>query len=230
MAIRRKKKKNEDLLVNVGEIGGSAQDYVEKNQNMLIGVLAGVLLLVGGYLAYKYLVKAPKAAEASQVIVKAQDYFKRDSFALALTSNDGSYQGMLAIINDYGGTPTGNLANYYAGISYLKLGQFQQAIDYLEDFRSAGEVLPITKYGAIGDAHGELGQLDQAASFYNKAINQGENEFLQSYYLKKLGLLHEKEGDFAKSAAAFERIKKDFPLSPDGADIDKYLSRVQAKL
>lgn len=230
MAIRRNKKKNDDILVDLGEVGGSAQDYLDQNQNKLIGILAALLVVVGGYLAYKYLIKAPKAAEASQVIVKAQDYFKRDSFALALTSNDGSYEGMLEIIDNYGGTPAGNLANYYAGISYLKLGQFEAAIEYLEDFNSEGQVLPITKFGAIGDAYGELGQLDQAASYYKKAIAQDDNDFLQSYYLKKLGLLYEKEGDFANSAAAFERIKKDFPLSPDGADIDKYLSRVQARL
>ncbi|NNE29340.1 MAG: tetratricopeptide repeat protein [Saprospiraceae bacterium] len=230
MAIRRNKKKSEDTLVDLVEARDSAQDFVEENQNSLLIVMTAMVLLVGGYFAYKYLIKIPKDKEASQIISKAQDYFERDSFALALQSGDGSYQGMLEIIENYGSTKAGNLANYYAGISYLKLGQFDAAISYLDDFDDEGRVLPITKYGAMGDAYGELNQFDEAISNYRYAIAEEDNEFLQSHYLKKLGLLYERQGNFSGASEAFARIKKEFPLSPDGRDIEKYLSRVQAKL
>lgn len=230
MAIRRKNKKNEDTLVDLVEARDSAQDYLDNNQNTLIMGLAAILVVVGGFLAYKFLVKAPKEKEASALISQAQNYFERDSFAIALQNKDDSYLGFLNIIDQYGSTAAGNLANYYAGVSYLRLGQFDAAITYLQDFSDSGQVLPITKNGAIGDAYGELGQFDKAMDYYKRAVGEAENEFLQSYYLKKLGLLYEKEGKFSDSVAAFERIKKEFPLSPDGRDIDKYISRVQAKL
>ena len=85
------------------------------------------------------------------------------------------------------------------------------------------------KYGALGDCYGELNDLEGAMIMYNKAISSGDNEMLTPYYLKKAGLLHERNGDFAGAKAAFERIKKEYPLSPDGADIDKFISRVASK-
>ena len=134
--------------------------------------------------------------------------------------------GFLDIIDNYGSTKAGNTANYYAGISYLHLGEYEAALSFLKDYSGKGNVLPIMKNGAMGDAYSELGQMDNALSSYKKAVNAGENDMLESYYLKKLGLLHEKQGDLAASAEAFKRIKKDYPTSTDGRDIDKYISRV----
>lgn len=230
MAIRRNKKKTDETLVDLVEARDSAQDFLDKNQNGLLIGLTAIVLLVGGYFAYKYLIKAPKEQEASYAMAKAQDYFARDSFALALQSPDASYVGFLDLIDQYGSTKAGNLAQYYAGISYLRLGKFDAAVSYLSDFDNTGDILPISKYGAMADAYSEQGNFTEALSNYEKAVGYGENEFLQSYYLKKMGLLYEKEGNFAASAKAFKRIKTEFPLSPDGRDIEKYIARVQAKL
>ena len=108
---------------------------------------------------------------------QAQFQFERDSFALALTNPGGGYSGFLDIIDNYGGTKAANLAHYYAGISYLNLGQYDVAIEYLNDFKAKDEILPITKYGAIAAAYVNYRILDQAISYYKKAINAGNNDF-----------------------------------------------------
>ena len=228
MARRRNRKKKDETLVDIVEARESAQDFFETNQNkILLGLLAAVLL-IGGFLAYKYLYKAPLEAEAIESMAQAQRQFERDSFALALQNANGDI-GFLDIIDNFGGTKAANLAHFYAGICYLNLGQNDAALSYLEDFSPAGEVLPISKYGAIGDAYGEKGDLDSALKYYQKAISAGDNEFLTAYYLKKQGLLYEKQGDYAASAKSFQRIKDQYPFSPDGRDIDKFIARVAAK-
>jgi len=174
--------------------------------------------------------KAPKEVESQNQMRQAQYQFERDSFALALTNPGGGYSGFLDIIDNYGGTKAGNLANYYAGISYLNLGQYEVAIDYLNDFRATDNVLPITKNGAIAAAYGELEDYDKAISYYKKAINAGDNEFLIAYYHKNIGLLYEKQGNFADSKKHFEEIKTKYPNSVQSTDIDKYIARVEAKL
>ncbi len=225
MARRRNSKKNDDTLVDIVEARESAQDFFETNQNKILMGLLGAVLLIGGYLAYSYLYKAPREIEAMEAMEKAQVQFERDSFALALQNANGDV-GFLDIIDDYGSTKVGNLAHYYAGICYLHLGQNDAAISFLDDFSPAGEVLPISKLGAMADAYGEKGEFDQALKYYQKAINAGENEFLTAYYLKKQGLLQEKQGDLAGSMKSFQKIKDDYPFSPDGRDIDKFIARV----
>ncbi|MFX8681248.1 hypothetical protein ABTM69_21575, partial [Acinetobacter baumannii] len=71
--------------------------------------------------------------KAVEAIAKAQQYFMADSSRLVL-NGDGLNKGVLAIMKTYSGTKTANLARYYAGISYLKLGEFQNAINQLKDF------------------------------------------------------------------------------------------------
>ena len=151
-----------------------------------------------------------------------------DSFELALLNPGGGYSGFLDIIENYKGTDVANLANYYAGICYLHLGKFDAAVSYLKDFSPAGEITPIMKHGALGDAYSELNQFDDAISEYRKAAQAGDNDFLTPYYLKKLGLLYEKQGDNASAVKTFKEIKKDYAKSQDGFNIDKFIQRAEA--
>ncbi len=230
MARRRNKKKKEETLVDLVEARDQAQSFVEKNQTAIFGGLVAFVLIIGGLFAYTYMYKAPRELESQEQMRQAQFQFERDSFALALTNPGGGYGGFLDIIDNYGGTKAANLANYYAGISYLNLGQYEAAISYLEDFKASDSVLPITKYGAMAAAYGEFQDFDNAIKYYNKAISAGNNEFLIAYYHKNIGLLYEKQGNFAESKKHFEEIKTNFPNSSESNDIDKFIARVAAKL
>lgn len=231
MAIRRNKKKQTDeTLVDIVEVKDSASDWVDANQKTIFGALVGLILIVGGFLAYKQFVKAPKEKEAMNIMQQAQLQFEKDSFALALSNPGNGAQGFLDIIDQYSGTAAGNLANYYAGVSYLRLGKYDAAIDHLKSFSADGSVLPATKFGVIGDAYAEKNDLDNALSYYQKAASAVGNEFTSSMYLKKVGLLNEKNQNWSAAMAAYKQIKTKYPLSIDGNDIDKYISRVAAKL
>jgi len=134
------------------------------------------------------------------------------------------------LINSKGGTSSGELANLYAGISHLQLGQFEAAIDYLKDYSPSGSMMPIVKNGVMGDAYSELSQFDNALSYYQKAVSAGDNEMLTPYYLLKLGMLNLKQNNMEASKDAFQKIKEKYPLSQINRDAEKYLSRVEAKL
>ncbi len=229
MARRRSTSKKDETLVDVVEVKDNAQDFMEKNQNTIFGVLVALVLVVGGVFAYNNFYKAPRQKEAVAQMYQAQVQFERDSFALALENPGGGYGGFLDIIDNYSGTDAANLAQYYAGICYLNLGNFDVATAYLEDFSPAGEVLPAMKYGALGDAYSELDNLSKAESLYKKAAAANPNEFTSAYYLQKLGLLYEKQQNFDASLATFQQIKDKYPTSPAGRDIDKYIARVSSK-
>ncbi len=228
MATRKKSvKKADETLVDIVEVKEQAEDFFEQYRTIILGGITLLVVVVGGWFAYTNLYKEPRQKEAVEQMFQAQVQFEKDSFSLALT-NPGGGKGFLEVIEGYKGTPAANLALYYAGISYLNLGQYDAAIDYLKDFSPAGEVLPAMKSGALGDAYSEKGDFGAAMSYYKKAAG-GENELLTPYYLKKIGLLHEKNGELEAAKKAYERIKADYPNSPDGRDIEKYIIRVEAK-
>lgn len=225
----KNQKKSEETLVDIIEVRNQAQDFLEANQKWVYGILGGVLLIIGGVWAYKNLYQKPRQAEAVEQMFQAQMQFERDSFALALTNPGGGYSGLLDIIDNYKGTKASNLANYYAGICYLHLGQYEAAADYLKAFKPEGKIGPIMKYGALADALSELNQLDDALSTYKKAVDAGTNDAITPYYLKKYGMLSEKLGKYGQAKEAYERIKRDFPSSPVATDIEKYIIRAGAR-
>lgn len=203
------------------------QSFLERNQKTITGVIIGIVVLVIGYLAYSNLYQKPREQEATNAIYMAEMQFEKDSFENALLSPGAGNMGLLDIIDEYGGTSTANLAKYYAGISYLKLGKYDAAISYLKDFDADGNLTPITKNGAIGDAYSEMEEYDQAIEFYKKASNAGDNNYLTPYYLKKLGMLYEHLGDYDDALASYKKIKENYPQSPDGFNIEKYIDNVQ---
>ena len=125
--------KKEDSLSEVESALTRTEHFVEKNQKILTIVIGALVVVVGGYLAFKALYVQPREKDASEQMFMAEQYFEKDSFNLAI-NGDGNYLGFLDIVDDYGSTKAANLANYYIGISYLHMGQYKEAIDYLDDF------------------------------------------------------------------------------------------------
>ncbi len=200
--------------------------FFEANQMSVITAAAIILLIIGAFLAYQYLYKAPREKAAAEQIFKAEQQFLRDSFALALEAPGGGYDGLLDIVDNYGGTKTANLAKYYAGISYLNLGRFDDAVSYLDSYSPKGNITTITKYGAMGDAYSELGEMSKAINSYEKATST-INDALTPYYLYKLGILAQKEGDKSRALKAFKKISEDFPKSNEAIEAAKYIGMLK---
>ena len=230
MAIKRKRvQKNEETLINLAEARTQAKSFYEENQNIIIGVVAGIVLLVGGWFVYNNLIKQPKEDKAMAQMWMAQVQFEQDSFQTALENPGGGHIGFLQIIKDFGGTKAGNLANYYAGVSYLNLGNYDAALSFLTDFKAKGLIGPVMKHGAMGDAYSELNQMEKAIDSYKKAAEGSENELLTPFYLKKLALLYETQNENDKALEIYRNIKSKFPNSNEALSIDKYIARAEAR-
>jgi len=218
----------DDTLVDIVEVRDQGLDFFERNRNAIVFGALAIGLLVAGYFIYQTFVKLPAEQNAAAEMQQAQVQFERDSFALALTTPGQGYPGFLDIIEDYGSTEAGNLANYYAAVSYLNLGQYEAALDYASAFKPSGELLPAMKQGIIGDAESELGNNAAAISAYEDAIDAaGKNFVTGGYYLNKLALLLRAEGRADEALAAFKRLKADYGRSPEAANADKYITMLE---
>lgn len=214
---------DDEVFVDIIEEDDYKGNFLEDYQNYILIGVAAVLLIVGGYFAYKFLMLAPKEKEAMAEMMQAEKQFEKDSFALALDNPGEGYSGFLGIIEDYSGTKSANTAKYYAGISYLNLGIYDTAIEYLKEYDANELVTTITKYGAMGDAYSELDDMDNAKKYYTKAVKVTPNELLTPYYLKKLAMLLKSEGNQEGANKYFQRIKDEFPKSTYAQDIEKYI-------
>jgi len=222
-----------EVFNTLDETASKSEQFIIKNQNVIFIVLGIVVASILGYLAYQKYVKAPKEKEAANELAYPKVYFENavnntvaaDSlFTLGLNGADGKY-GFIDIADEYSGTKAGNLANYYAGVSYLRLKKYKEAIDYLEEFSSEDELLGPTAKGAIGDAFADINQPDDAFDYYVKAAELKDNNFSTPLFLFKAGNTAVELENFSKAQELFERIKNDYPNSNEAKNIDIYISK-----
>ncbi len=224
-----KKETKEEVIVDVEEVYSKSEKFFEDNQKTIyiaLGVIVGIVAAVVGWNRF-YI--APMEQEAQSQMFMAEKYFELDSFRLAL-EGDGNYLGFLEIADDYGMSKSGNLANYYAGICYLHVGSYEDAIEYLNDFDADDNMISQIAEGAIGDAHMELGEYGEALSQYLEAANDEPNEFRTPIYLMKAGLAAEKDGNYKKAKEIYQRVEKEYPETIEGRNVAKYIARAEAML
>ncbi len=219
---------SENNLEFVQETFSKTERILEENKKIIIAVVAAIAIIVGGYIVYSRFYQKPREEKALKQMFVAERYFEQDSFKLAL-NGDANYPGFLRIIDEYGSTKAGNLAYYYAGISYLHIGEFDNAIKHLKDFSSKDKMIAPLAKGALGDAYLEKGQIDEAIAQYKKA-GESDNSFLAPMFLLKAALALEEKNDFQSALSIYETIKQKFPRSAEGRLIDKYIARANTKL
>ena len=227
--VKNKNIKNEDTFSEVEGALTKTEQFIEDNQKILTIVIGAAVLIVAGYLSYTKLYIQPKEVDAQEQMFMAEQYFEKDSFNLAI-NGDGNYLGFLDIVDDYSMTKAGKLALYYTGISYLKMGQYEDAIEYLDGFNTEDVLLAPVALGAKGDAYVELGETDKALSAYEKAYKLSDNEFTTPIYMMKAATLLESEEEAKKALDIYKIIKEKYPNTTEGRTIDKFIARAELKL
>ena len=216
--------------IEVIEAGGPTkpEQYVDDNKkNIFIIVASLIVVIVMGFAYFSWYIPEQEQQAQSQMFI-AEAYFRSDSLRLAVYGDD-NYGGFLNIVSDFGGTPSGNLAKYYAGISLLNLGEYEDAIEQLESFYSDDYIVSAVALGAIGDANMELGNTADALKYYIKAANYNENSYTSPMYLFKAGIAAESTDDYKRANEIFTQLMNDFPDSKEGRDAVKYQARAEAK-
>lgn len=216
------------------QTASKTENFVAKNQNIIIGVVGAIALVLVGYLAYQKFVAAPKEDEAANEMFQAQQYFQQatdgvasDSlYKLSLKGAEGKF-GFVDIADKYSGTDAGNLANYYAGIAFLNTGKYAEAIDYLEKFKSDDVILTALAKGAIGDAYSQKNEPKEALSFYVKAAESNKNDFTTPRFLLKAGKTALALGNKEDAIKYFTDIKDNFDATPEAASVDALIGLAQ---
>lgn len=205
------------------------ETFLNENQKPVsigLGVLAIIVIAVL-FVKLKYI--PDLEVKAQNELFMAQSYFAKDSFNIALNGNLEA-TGFSDIIEEYRWTKAANLSRYYAGISSLNLGQYDDAIKYLKKFKSKDNILGSIKLSALGDAYSEKNDLSSALKYYKMGADRADNDFSGPILLMKAGLALEKEQKYAEAKKYYQKLKDKYPNSEEGRNADQYIARVTAAI
>lgn len=226
-----------EVFKTLDEGASKTEEWVAGNQKYIFIIVGIVAAAVLGYLGYDKFIAEPKQEAAMNDMYKAQSYFdkaitatskdKDSLFSLALNGAEGKF-GLLDIIDEYGGSSASNMSNYYAGMAYLNMKDYKNAVKFLGNYKGTDEATaPIAK-GAIGDAFVQLNQLGDALGYYEEAAKMRSNEFTTPMYLYKAGTIALELGKADKALQHFNTIKEKYPKSTEATTVDVFIGKAEA--
>ena len=225
------KNKNQQVAPEAMETLSKSEDFILKYKNLLICGIVAVLVIVAGYYTWKHFA-TESFQKASTAMAKAQEYYSNavvsddaDLFNKAL-NGDSINAGFVTIASDYSGKAA-NLANLYAGICYARLGNMEEAANYIKKFDGDDEMVAPAAIGALGNVQAALGQLDEAVSTLKKAASKANNAALSPQFLVQAGEILESQGKKDEALKLYEQVKADYPEYTRYNSLDNYIERVK---
>lgn len=214
----------QDPEIKVEEALSKTEKFFETYKMPMLYAAIAAIAITAGVLAYHNFVTLPKQQEAMSQTFAAEQFFRADDFEKAL-NGDGNTLGFKQIVNDYGSN-AGEAVYFYAGVCELQLGNYNEALTYFKKYKGKDAIISARAIACMGDAYAGLGDLKAAASEYQKAANASDNIFAAGYLLKA-GIMQEELGQPQEALKLYEIIKNKYPQSPEGYEINKYISRIE---
>ncbi|MFM7646021.1 MAG: tetratricopeptide repeat protein [Sphingomonadales bacterium] len=214
------------LEPNKGAFEKIQQFWANYNKPLSAAALV-VVVVIAGWFAYQQLYQQPREAKAVEAMFRAEEYYRKDSASLAL-NGDGQNLGFLKVMTRYSGTDAANLARFYAGSCYIKLGENAKAIEMLEKFSTSSKGVQARAYKLLGDALADSGKKSEALSAYKNAayhfekdeVNSPEYLFMAAYFADQV------LQDSKEAVKLYEEIREKYPRSQQSYDAEKYLARL----
>ncbi|MFD1142519.1 tetratricopeptide repeat protein [Larkinella insperata] len=215
----------EDPAMLSGSLG-KAELFFEKNRNLVLGLLGAIVLVVVGFVGYRYWVGS-QDEEAQTAMFPSVYEWEADSLKKALNGN-GANEGLVAISEEYSAAPAGNLASFYAGVALLKQGKYDDAIEKLQGFKSSDLLVQGRTYSLIGDAYMEKKAYSDAIDYYKKAADYKPNPYFTPAYLMKLAVAYEQNKQNQEAIDTYNQIIDKYPTSAESANAKKYKSVLES--
>lgn len=207
----------EALQQEVSKVTG----FFEENKSTTLGAGIVLIALVAGFFGFQWY-KNSQDVEGEKKLYKAVYAFESDSLSAAAKE-------MAKISDEFGGN-TQNLSDLYLGITLLKQGKYDQAIEKLKNFSSSDLLVQARAYSLIGDAYAEKKTFGEAIEYYQKAADYKPNKFFTPTYLLKLALALEANKQGKEALDAYSQITDKFPESAESVPAKKYKALLESSI
>lgn len=200
------------------------EQKVQNNQKIIAWICIAVAAVVCIVLLYIYAIHKPGAEAARNAVGQADITLSEGNDSLALVQ----YKQVAA---DYG-HEGGNRAKLNAAILLYKQGQWQEAINYLDDYKASETLIGASSQALKGDCYVNLKKYDEALNCYEKAVKiSDDNPAYTPYFLMKEATVYRELKDYKKEASVYQAIVDEYPdYGPSiNVDMQKYLERAKAE-
>ena len=203
--------------------------FYKENKTSIIGGIVAVIVLVAGIL---WFVTSSSAAEknAREAMAYAEQQFLRGNFENALFGNEAAFEpGLVEITSRFPRTIAGNLAFYYAAVSFAEIGDYESALSNIRRFDIPAGVMGVAPKSLHGMILMQLGQYSEASSMFERAANWDVNDATTPFNLLHAAEAAYAAGNYNRAATMARRIKTDFPNAQQAANAQRLEGMLSAR-
>ncbi|MFR9651886.1 MAG: tetratricopeptide repeat protein [Rikenellaceae bacterium] len=220
----QKSVENPEIEIMGAEAMSKTEQFFESNGKKIVIIIFVLMVLSAAIFSYKMLVVAPAEERAADAIYSAQLLFDAPDY-------QGAVEQFVAVADDYSSTKAGNLANHYAALCYIKLGDSANALKYLKQYKAQkgipAQIINAQNLGLQGDLAVNAGDYAAAVELFKRAANISENPLTTPMYLRKAGQAADAAGNTVEAKSLFQSIVDLYPSSPENRTAEKYLGAIK---
>ena len=195
--------------------------FFENNKSSIIIAAIVAIGAIVGYFGMTWY-QNNQATEGEKKLYKAVYAFESDSLSAAAKD--------LAKVSDEFGGNAQNLADLYLGITLIKQGKYDQAIERLKSFKSSDLLVQARALSLVGDAYSEKKSYADAIEYYQKAAEYKPNKFFSPMYLLKLANAYEANKQAKEALATYTEITEKYPQSSESIPAKKYKALLESSI
>ncbi len=202
--------------------------YQEHKYRLIFGTLA-VLILIGGGVWY-YVDSMAQEQEAQEMLVGAEEFFQQGNYEQALYGNEeGETVGFADIVSDYSRTDAANIASYYAAVSASRLGDYEDALYYIERYNAPDGILGVGAISLHASILSNLERFEESAQKYADAADWDENEVTTPQNLLNAAEASYEAGDYSTAEEFLVRIIDNYEDTDYASDAKRMQGMLSAR-
>ncbi|MFA6457424.1 MAG: tetratricopeptide repeat protein, partial [Bacteroidota bacterium] len=213
-----KRVKKQDDLITTYE---NAVSWYETNKKLLtnIGIAIAVLVAGGWFYINNNRTNNEKAANE---FAKVFSYYDNGQYQIAINGiPEKNVRGLQAIVNDYGSTKYGNIAQFYLANSYFNTGEYDKALEAYEDVNVDAQILEASRIAGIAACYEIKANYADAAKYFENAGKSNVNDPNAAEYLANAARNYAKAGNKEQAIELYKLIKKEHSSSAAARDAER---------
>jgi tetratricopeptide (TPR) repeat protein len=203
------------------------KDYVKENLNQIASVVSIILIIAAGIFYWQYtLLKAEKDSFSSfsRALTTMSTEVKTEAEREVVSQQ--ALELFKSVVGNYPETKTGAASLYYSGNCSLTLNNYDEAIDYYNQFLGKSDksfvYLRALAYEGLGYAYEGKGEFTQAIEWFEKQKNEGKDVDI-SVALLNIARCQELSGDNAAACKSYTDFENEYASS-------SFIETVQMKM
>jgi tetratricopeptide (TPR) repeat protein len=203
------------------------KDYVKENLNQIASVVSIILIIAAGIFYWQYtLLKAEKDSFSSfsRALTTMSTEVKTEAEREVVSQQ--ALELFKSVVGNYPKTKTGAASLYYSGNCSLTLNNYDEAIEYYNQFLGKSDksfvYLRALAYEGLGYAYEGKGEFTQAIEWFEKQKNEGKDVDI-SVALLNIARCQELSGDNAAACKSYTDFENEYASS-------SFIETVQMKM